>query len=371
MCIIVFCDAGVESPDKSLLEMCELQNSDGAGIAVYNPDTELWDVTKGLMGWNEIEAEFDALNLTADHRWFMHFRFGTSGLKDGGNTHPFLVTDNMEDMRQEKFSAARIACHNGVVGSGEKDYSDTMVCIRDYVVPMMPYMHDENLWPIFGAALKDSSNRWLVTDGPGYYFWGSWIKEQGVWWSNDYFKCDRTYKTSSPDFYDEENGRYDIQGWKKKKKSFITTWSSNKNYSTYNYNQYDEANWYKYNKSRSNHTPGKTSESLSTKVAARLNVMTNGDIDEQDMVWLMEGLKKYEAIVTDQGDVVFQDNELENDYKQFDDALCPSCEKGGGKYIIESPFLGGDAYCTNCGCIYESGSGEINAYDPEFVKYHG
>lgn len=369
MCIIIWKPHDVELPDKSLLEMCEYQNDDGAGIAKFNTETQMWDVKKGLMSWADFEKAYDMHNFTKEDQFILHFRFSTGGNKDGGNTHPFIIGEDLSEMRKTEYSAKCIAFHNGVVGSGDKKYSDTQLWVKNHVSKMLPFIHEDSLWKIFGMALKEDRNRWVITDGPLLYMFGEWIEEYGIWWSNDYFKCDRTYKNTSPGYYDSEKGKFDIDGWKKQKNQYSHKWGSKTPTSRWDRQRskssYIYDSWEDYWEKDCRDAPETTPKSKYKKLA----VGDTGELSGSDLKYILEFIPKYEALVTDDGEIVFQTDESQEkeDENFLAKTFCPSCEKGDD--IMDSPFTIGDAYCKICGCIFESGSGEIKAFDPDFIQY--
>jgi glutamine phosphoribosylpyrophosphate amidotransferase len=79
MCIIVYKPKGIEMPDKDTLKECWNCNSDGAGFAVS--DGEKITVHKGYMKFKKLYRALHLIDLK-DYDTIIHFRIGTSGLKD-------------------------------------------------------------------------------------------------------------------------------------------------------------------------------------------------------------------------------------------------------------------------------------------------
>lgn len=141
--------------------------------------------------WQAWQAE----NFENAHTVVMHFRFGTSGKMVGKNcdpgcTHPFPISDKEEDLFATDISAANIIMHNGIVGSGDGDYSDTMVSISDHVTTLLPYMKDDpkiqNLL-IELLDAKDKGSRWWMAIGAESTLLGNWWKDKdtGIWYSKE------------------------------------------------------------------------------------------------------------------------------------------------------------------------------------------
>lgn len=114
MCVIVFKPAGAECPTMDTLESCWTANPDGAGIAVSERGSVF--MRKGFMKFSEL-ADFCARNKVASRvgqAVMFHFRIGTHGLKDAGNTHPFPISASPAALRQLTGRHPVIVAHNGV-----------------------------------------------------------------------------------------------------------------------------------------------------------------------------------------------------------------------------------------------------------------
>jgi len=185
MCIIVSKEVGVENPSEEILKQCWDKNNDGAGLAYYNPDNNDWCIEKGFMTWKAFKKAFYKKNFTKDNTWIAHFRIGTCGNTDKGNTHPFPVVSQLNKMRKLKLNSDMIAFHNGVMGSGEKIYSDSQVAIRDFVYPIMQVIDTSKKFiDILEKVLDPGSCRWLVCNKEDMYYFGTWHEKDGVKYSN-------------------------------------------------------------------------------------------------------------------------------------------------------------------------------------------
>jgi hypothetical protein len=114
MCVIVFKPAGAECPTMDVLESCWTANPDGAGIAVSEKSSVF--MRKGFMKFSEL-ANFCTENKVAGRvgqAIMFHFRIGTHGLKDAGNTHPFPISADPATLRQLTGRHAEVVAHNGV-----------------------------------------------------------------------------------------------------------------------------------------------------------------------------------------------------------------------------------------------------------------
>ena len=127
MCVAVLKPAGAECPPMSVLADCWDANKDGAGVAVSERDSVF--IRKGFMKFGDFEDWFykAKLNSRVGQAIVFHFRIGTSGLKDGGNTHPFPVSLKPKTLRRLSGRFPLAVAHNGVFNNKVTlpDVSDT------------------------------------------------------------------------------------------------------------------------------------------------------------------------------------------------------------------------------------------------------
>jgi hypothetical protein len=240
MCVAILSESGVGYPTKEIFERIwngthvEYANDDGAGYAYLTTD-EKWVIRKGFMTLTDFNEAFDAEEFKPENTVIIHFRMGTSGKKikqgqrqvcDPGCTHPFPVTDKREDFFELSISSETICMHNGVVGQGRGDLSDTMVAILDYVDPLTPYIGDPKVKKILTAALdadvssRQYGSRWFVAKGAELYLLGNWLQDEetNIWYSKGGYHTEpevpsSTYSGYRSDAYYEAmfGGNYDNQ----------------------------------------------------------------------------------------------------------------------------------------------------------------
>src|SRR4030042_2306425 len=102
-------------------------------------------ISKGYMTLMGFLAAFKRATFTQEDELFVHFRYGTSGGNTPDLTHPFPITQNLKTMRQLSCTVHRALIHNGVLGKGESNASDTMVFIRDVLAPLRTLLQDEGV----------------------------------------------------------------------------------------------------------------------------------------------------------------------------------------------------------------------------------
>ena len=102
MCIAIIKRADNKLPKRKILKECWKQNNDGGGYAVWDSESQAWDIKKGFTNFKKFWKELKAI--PDDALAFIHFRWATSG-KDGhpGLTHPFPVSKETEMLMELEF----------------------------------------------------------------------------------------------------------------------------------------------------------------------------------------------------------------------------------------------------------------------------
>ena len=133
MCVAILKPAGAECPSMSVLKDCWDANKDGAGVAVSEKDSVF--ICKGFMKFADFESWFHKAKLgkRVGQAIVFHFRIGTHGCKDGGNTHPFPVSDKPKVLRQLTGRFSMAVAHNGIFSNKVTlpDVSDTGQFLAD------------------------------------------------------------------------------------------------------------------------------------------------------------------------------------------------------------------------------------------------
>ena len=344
MCIIAVSGNNIVPLDKEVLQRCFTKNPDGAGYAFWADDS-LWHVHKGYMTFPEFWASYEAQKFSKDDYVVCHFRIGTSGSKDAGNTHPFPITDDVDIMRQTAFKVRNILIHNGVIGKGETIPSDTMCFVRDYAYPLLKFAKkEERLLEILREASEDARNRWFLTVGPTIHMWGNWEKSEEGWeFSNTGYEkpITTTYNAQNWNNYQarrrgyreyfNDKGDFDAEGWRN-----------------------DMAKHLGITK------PALPAPSYKNSPAA----MQNGNIIETNTIE-NEGDFVY-GVLSDNGAVLVWDRapETEKEGAGTQYLFCPECFED--RHIMETPYQGtGDSLCYRCGAIFVDATGTIVTYDKD------
>ena len=424
MCIICVKNSKVEDFSTDILKYCWDKNSDGAGYAYWNDKKQLWSVRKGFMKYGDFIKDYQANKFKVNDTVFVHFRIGTSGYKDGGNTHPFPVLDDVDKMRETEFDSPYIAIHNGVVGQGEKVASDTICYIRDYIFPLMSIWEDkrvhENIAP---AILTKGASRWIITYGSTFWEFGTWHSHNGWRFSNTnyeasiptYYRSTTQYGfTNNTPFISDANldsfyellkrhkklpDGYYASGVSLDKKGY---WQGGRHYSW-------EERWNLF-KDKIEERGSLPPESKIKAKESYFNIIINrtaAEFDEKyfstyctragkcltvfnwkvysiDMnvvkVFTLKQAAKENVvekeveqtpvIMDSTGEtLVFEDPEHEKDQEQTlnDLKMCPHCYD---EVIAPSPYTLGDCMCKTCGCVFTLSTGTIHLYDFDTYKVY-
>lgn len=117
MCVIVFKPAGAETPPIATLKKCWDSNPDGAGVSVSGESAVF--LRKGFMTFEDLLTFYSKYRLDKRIRQAIvfHFRIGTHGAKDAGNTHPFPVSGDPAILRALEGNYPKVVAHNGIFKS--------------------------------------------------------------------------------------------------------------------------------------------------------------------------------------------------------------------------------------------------------------
>ncbi len=195
MCIIAVKPKNKKIQDKKILERCFTINRDGAGYMYVNKEKKVV-IKKGFMTFN---AFYKALmkdykdNNLEKQNLIMHFRIGTSGKNKLGCTHPFPITDNMNDLELTECKTNIGICHNGIVqgfNSYTNQYSDTQLYIATVITPIIRLnLQAYKFRDIQELILKTTNSKWAILNKfDEYYLIGDFIEDDGYFYSNESFR---------------------------------------------------------------------------------------------------------------------------------------------------------------------------------------
>lgn len=197
MCVIVYKKENVNPPSQEILANCWDNNKDGAGIMVRMEDKIL--LKKGFMKKDELlqETEHLAKNFPGSE-YAIHFRIGTSGSWDRACTHPFPITQNVKKLKKTFQYAKGAVMHNGILGQGENDLSDSQVFVRDVLANCYNMLYKKNIRAMVESITK--GNRLLIMLPNETLLTGTWIKKNDIYYSNSTYKKRNYVQFSSNDY---------------------------------------------------------------------------------------------------------------------------------------------------------------------------
>lgn len=207
MCIIVAKEKNVGLPTYKQLLNCFEYNSDGAGFMYVKNNKVIID--KGYMTWKKFYKRYQKLcrkfNNFENQSLIMHFRIGTSSGNTPQNTHPYPISNKVDDLHKLYVKTDLGMVHNGII----HDYTpndklsktnDTQEFILKYVSTL--YNHYPKFYKdkYITKGMEDITNSKLAfMDTSGYiYYVGDFITENGVKFSNSSYEdwqCRYNYGT--------------------------------------------------------------------------------------------------------------------------------------------------------------------------------
>ena len=220
MCVAVFKPKNIQLPSRQTLKNCFDRNRDGAGFALYR-DNKI-QIHKGFMDFDQFYNAFLNEKPKKQQNILIHFRIATHGLVDKGNTHPFPVTNNFQEMRNTNYSYdGKVLIHNGVFHYPKQfmekydsngKYSDTMVFSRvlfdnlqnlkkqkavqnltklglqeSIAMTLVGYKNDEQIYSNISQQIAYSKVAIMNEDGSVLKY-GNWLQYNGCYFSNRSFE---------------------------------------------------------------------------------------------------------------------------------------------------------------------------------------
>lgn len=182
MCIIVVKDAYQIMPDYAVLKMCFANNPDGAGFMIQRHGEKTLMIDKGFFTFESFWNALWAYKPQFCDIVVMHFRIATSGRVDEATCHPFPISTDVAHLRAPQIVCTSAIAHNGVLGLGTKDLSDTMIYVRDVLAPA--YGAGKKIDPIPPGnklCLLDAERNTMMLHG-------EWIDDNGIKYSNHSYK---------------------------------------------------------------------------------------------------------------------------------------------------------------------------------------
>ena len=185
MCIIAYKPEGVALPAKNILKTCFENNPHGAGLFILRPGEKMAEIHKGYMSFPDF-WDFASVAVSPDDMVAYHFRISTSGGTCPANCHPFPVSSSVDDLRALSIRSRYVFVHNGIIGAGSRDLSDTQLYVRDTLTSLVGKLKNKATRDKIAADTIGS--RTLTVDARYHeaILTGDWIedKDTGLLFSN-------------------------------------------------------------------------------------------------------------------------------------------------------------------------------------------
>lgn len=228
MCIIAIKKVGVEMPSEAIIKNMFQRNPDGAGIMWFDKDINQVRIEKGIMDIKTFLSKVKRFR--SNDLLVMHFRIGTSGGNIKANTHPFMISENFEDLKKLKACTDIGVVHNGIIDitRSRKDVSDTMEFIANRlscIKNAMPEFYKDK--DILKWVENEIDSKMCFLTGKGEIVTVGFFNEKnGVMYSNYTYEDSKSiYKPYKYDLYN-----WDDYDWSKYDKPI--SGSSNKDLKT-------------------------------------------------------------------------------------------------------------------------------------------
>lgn len=209
MCIIAIKGKGVDMPSEAIIRNMFQRNPDGAGIMWWDEDINKVRIEKGIMDIKTFLSKVKRFR--SQDSVVMHFRIETSGGVIKANTHPFMISENVEDLKKLKACTDIGVVHNGIIDifPSRKDISDTMEFIANrlsYISKAVPeFYKDKNVLTWIENEIQ--SKMCFLTGLGEIVTIGSFDEKDGVLYSNHTYE---SFKSSfKPYSYDWDNYDWD------------------------------------------------------------------------------------------------------------------------------------------------------------------
>lgn len=185
MCIIAYKPEGVATPAKDILKTCFENNPHGAGLFILRPGEKVAEIHKGYMSFADF-WDFASVAVSPEDMAAYHFRITTSGGTCPENCHPFPVSSDVADLRALSIRSRYVFVHNGIIGAGSPELSDTQLYVRDTLTSLVGKLKNKATQDRIAADTIGS--RTLTVDARYHeaILTGNWIedKDTGLLFSN-------------------------------------------------------------------------------------------------------------------------------------------------------------------------------------------
>ena len=221
MCMAIAKMKGVEIPKnfEERLDYSHSHNPDGMGIA-YTKGNKVY-IKKDFRKLKHLK-KFIRRNIKKEDALLVHFRRASAGNVSMVNRHPFPIpfSEALET------TADMAVVHNGTIHQlGDKVHSDTYLFSKDFLSD--PLLRNNLEHPPIYKLIKKfiGSSRLAILTPEKIIFWGEWVEEDKIKYSNRGYKH---YEVVAPIGFGDYYYYWDYKEPKKEKhwwqKSYDNTW---------------------------------------------------------------------------------------------------------------------------------------------------
>jgi predicted glutamine amidotransferase len=203
MCIICYKPNNKKMPKYEVLKTMFDNNPDGSGF-MYHHNGRVYG-EKGFMTFDDFyHALKKHKNIWKQSPFVLHFRISTQAGVNKECTHPFPLSENMNELKKLRFSDNVGVCHNGIIYltssySAKISHSDTMEFITDYlslIIKNNEYWKNNDTLTLIERLAE---SKLAILDGSGHCeLIGQFTNVNGIYYSNDSYKKREYFAVSKP-----------------------------------------------------------------------------------------------------------------------------------------------------------------------------
>jgi len=190
MCVICVSQKGIRQPNEQEIKNMWAANPHGAGY-MFVKDGNV-EIHKGFMELRDFMRSIKGEHFTDDDVVIYHFRISTQAGVCPEMTHPFPLSERLEDMKILDCQCNVGIAHNGIIrltSCKDAEYSDTALFISEYLPVIIRYTTDITDKRVKKTikALAESKLALLNGDGDVSIIGDFWANDDGVMFSNKSF----------------------------------------------------------------------------------------------------------------------------------------------------------------------------------------
>lgn len=214
MCLISCFPSGTKKYSDDVIKYIKsgaASNTCGSGFMFKRSGSNIIGVRKGYFNVDDLLNEYKTLKFKDEDEIVVHHRIATSGKTNDLNTHPFVISQDLNTCTTVNgdFTLPCLA-HNGVFGDYTvrgSDYSDTCHFTREFMaIPEVNMLLERDL-DLFKKIFKENIGTWnkvaVLSPYSGLKMIGNFTEDNGYYHSNGGYKS-RIYDAGGSSFREKE-----------------------------------------------------------------------------------------------------------------------------------------------------------------------